>query len=314
VVVIEGPAENLGAGLMPQATAMIEPGSDSQTMTGRATNSTLPIVSVILPSYNHEEYVSQAIESVVAQTYPHVELIVLDDGSADRSVCLIQDLAKLHGFTVIARENRGLAKTLNEGLNLARGTYVSFVGSDDYYHPRRIERAVEQLEQTSEGVACVYCDGDIVDHAGRRIGRFGERHPRPWLGSTYDNLVVGNWIPGLGTTFKTKVIREFMFDERFMIEDHTLFLRMFKDGRFTLKYYDDSGFAYRWHRGNVSDPGPIMERENRLIEQCFEDVGQYAEFKRCLKTRSFSLGGKLSARNCYLLMLHLTRWLRKKAV
>ncbi|HEX5647782.1 MAG TPA: glycosyltransferase [Nitrospira sp.] len=299
---------------MPQTTAVIEPGSDSQEMTGCVTSNAQPMVSVILPSYNHEAYVSQAIQSVVAQTYQNVELIVLDDGSTDQSVNLIQDLAKVYGFAVVARENRGLAKTLNEGLNLARGKYVSFVGSDDYYHPRRIERAVEQLEQTSGSVACVYCDGDIVDHMGRRIGLFGERHPRPWLGSTYDNLVVGNWIPGLGATFKTRVIREFMFDDRFMIEDHTLFLRMFKDGRLSLKYYEDIGFAYRWHRGNVSNPGPMMDRENRLIEQWFEDVGRYAEFKRCLKTRSSSLVNTLSARNCYLLMLHLARWLRRKAV
>jgi alpha-1,3-rhamnosyltransferase len=299
---------------MPQSTVAIEPGSDSQTMARRAMNHALPMVSVILPSYNHELYVSQAIKSVVSQTYRNVELIVLDDGSTDRSVRLIQDLAKVYGFTVVARENRGLAKTLNEGLSLARGKYVSFVGSDDYYHPRRIERAVKELERTSESVACVYCDGDIVDQMGRRMGLFGERHPRPWVGSTYDNLVVGNWIPGLGTTFKMRVLREFMFDERFMIEDHTLFLRMFKDGRLSLKYYDDVGFAYRWHGGNISDPGPMMERENRLIEQCFEDVGQYAEFKRCVKTRPFASVNKLGARNCYLLMLHLTRWFRKKAV
>ena len=114
-----------------------------------------PLVSVIIPSYNHEKYVSQAIESVVSQTYRRLEIIVLDDGSSDRSVQIIDDLAKAHGFMAIARENRGLAKTLNEGVGIARGKYVSFVASDDYYHPRRVEYAVRQLENSSDRMACV---------------------------------------------------------------------------------------------------------------------------------------------------------------
>lgn len=272
------------------------------------------MVTVIVASYNHEPYVSQAIESVGAQTYPNIEIIVIDDGSRDRSIQIINGLTEKHRLIVIARENRGLARTLNEGLALARGRYISLLASDDYYFPHRIEKAVQLLERSSDQVACVYCDGYIVDKAGRKLGCFGDRHPRPLFGSVYDNLVVGNWIPGTGVTFKAKLLKQLGFDERFMIEDHTLFLRMFKDGRLFLKYYDDIGFGYRWHGGNLSNPGSAMERENRLIEQCFEDVGKYAEFKRCLKGQPIGLANAISPRNCYLLTLHLARWLRKKPV
>lgn len=271
-----------------------------------------PLVTVVISSYNHEKYVSQSIESVVAQSYANIEIIVIDDGSKDLSVQIIASLAKKHGFTVIARENRGLARTLNEGIGLARGAYISFVASDDYYFPHRIENAVRQLEKSTDKVAFVYCDGYIIDDAGERIGLFEDRHPRPLVGSIYDNLLVGNWIPGMGVTFKAEVLKQFKFDERFMIEDHTLFLRMFKDDKHELTFYNDLGFVYRWHGNNISKPGELMDIENRLIEYYFEDVGRYAEFKRQLKYRSFARIKVAEWKNYYLLCLHLSRICRKK--
>lgn len=271
-----------------------------------------PLVTVVIPSYNHERYIAQSIESVVSQSYKNLEIIVIDDGSKDRSVQVINSLADKYGFIAIARENRGLAKTLNEGIGLARGKYISFVASDDYYFPQRIENAVLQLEKSADKVVCVYCDGYIVNEVGQKMGLFGDRHPRPLVGSTYDNLLVGNWIPGIGVTFKVEVLRQFMFDERFLIEDHTLFLRMFRDGQRELMFYDDLGFAYRWHGDNISKPGALMDSENRLIEQYFEDVGRYAEFKRQLKARSFAVMELGRWKNYYLLCLHLARFSRKK--
>lgn len=271
-----------------------------------------PLVTVIIPSYNHERYISQSIESVVSQSYKNIEIIVIDDGSKDQSVTLINGLADKYGFVVIARENRGVAKTLNEGIGLARGKYMSFLASDDYYFPRRIENAIFQLKESADKVAFVYCDGCIVNDAGQRIGLFGDRHPRPLVGSIYDNLLVGNWIPSIGVTYKTDVLKQFMFDERFMIEDHTLFLRMFKDKNHELKFYNDLGFAYRWHGNNISKPGKLMDIENKLIQRYFEDAGRYGEFKRQLKARSFPKIEVMRWNNLYLLCLHLLRLFRKK--
>lgn len=271
-----------------------------------------PLVTVIIPSYNHARYISQSIESVVSQSYENLEIIVIDDGSKDQSLKIINGLADKYGFIVIARENRGAARTLNDGIEMATGKYISFLASDDYYLPQRIENAVLQLEKSADKVALVYCDGYIINDAGQQIGLFGDRHPRPLVGSIYDNLLVGNWIPGMGVTFKAEVLKQFMFDERFMIEDHTLFLRMFKDEKHELTFYNDLGFAYRWHGKNISKPGELMDIENKLIENCFEEVGRYAEFKRQLKNRSFARIKVARWKNFYLLCLHLARISRKK--
>ncbi len=116
----------------------------------RAIAEVAPLVSVVLPAYNHARFVAQAIASVAAQTYPHIELIVIDDGSTDNTAAVIAEC--LSEMTLparfIARENRGAPATLNEGATLARGQYLAFLNSDDYYAPDRIERMVKEIAGT----------------------------------------------------------------------------------------------------------------------------------------------------------------------
>ncbi len=108
---------------------------------------TLPLVSVVLPAYNHARYVAEAIASVTAQTYPHIELIIIDDGSTDGTATVIANCVASVSVPVrfIARENRGAPATLNEGAALAQGQYLSFLNSDDYYAPDRISTLVKEV-------------------------------------------------------------------------------------------------------------------------------------------------------------------------
>jgi len=108
-----------------------------------------PLVSVILPAYNHERYVAHAIASVLSQTYSRIELIVIDDGSSDDTFACVR--ASLAGASipchVLKRENCGAPATLNEGAALARGDYLAFLNSDDYFAPDRLARMVEEVAQ-----------------------------------------------------------------------------------------------------------------------------------------------------------------------
>lgn len=120
------------------------------------------LVSVVIPSYNHRAYVTQAIESVLDQSWPSVDLIVIDDGSKDGSA---EEIRRLHarrgGFNFIARENKGLLHTLNEGLSLARGEFFCELASDDYFPPDSIELRVKYL-QDHPGCVAVFGDGILV--------------------------------------------------------------------------------------------------------------------------------------------------------
>lgn len=122
-----------------------------------------PLVSVIIASYNHARYVEASIESVLAQTYPNIELLVVDDGSKDDSVERIRALQELHGFDFRVQENKGLTRTLNDTIARSRGELIAPFGSDDIMLPDRIARQVEYMRGKPEvGI----CAGNVIEIDG----------------------------------------------------------------------------------------------------------------------------------------------------
>ena len=111
---------------------------------------TSPLVTVVLPAYNHARYVARSIASVAAQTYPHIELVVIDDGSIDGTARSISEALERvsQPARFLSRENRGAPATLNEGAALAQGEYLAFLNSDDYFAPDRVARLVEEIART----------------------------------------------------------------------------------------------------------------------------------------------------------------------
>ena len=107
----------------------------------RPSHSVMPTVSIVVPSYNHAPYLREALASVYAQTYRHIELVVIDDGSTDGSVELAKDLLRDCPFPhqFVARENRGAHATLNDAVARSTGTYINPLNSDDGFAPERIE-------------------------------------------------------------------------------------------------------------------------------------------------------------------------------
>ena len=118
-----------------------------------------PLVSVVIPCYNHEKFVQDSIQSVIDQTYENIELIVIDDGSTDSSVQKIQEMVticqqRFSRFELRYRKNKGLTATLNEALRWIEGEYYIAIASDDLMVSSRIVRQVEILNQNSEYYAC----------------------------------------------------------------------------------------------------------------------------------------------------------------
>lgn len=127
-----------------------------------------PLVSVICLCYNHERFVQEALESVLAQTYPAIEIIVVDDASADGSVAVIQRVAKAHPqIQVIALpENGGNCAAFNRALALAKGAYVVDFSTDDVFVPERIARQVACLEALDNRYGVVFTDAVFIDGKG----------------------------------------------------------------------------------------------------------------------------------------------------
>lgn len=112
------------------------------------------MVSVIIPIYNVQDFLARCIDSVLAQTYTDLEIILVDDGSHDTSgdICDEYDLKYRH-VRVIHKTNGGLSDARNAGLEVAQGRYVTFIDGDDYVHPRFIEALLSTIEQTGAQIA-----------------------------------------------------------------------------------------------------------------------------------------------------------------
>lgn len=114
-----------------------------------------PLVSVIIPSYNHEPFIEKAVRSVVEQTYSNIELIVIDDGSTDGSLNLLNKLKKELNFTLVTQENIGVCRTLNKGIEkLSSGELICILASDDFYHPSKVEEQVNALGVNRDSEFC----------------------------------------------------------------------------------------------------------------------------------------------------------------
>ncbi len=127
-----------------------------------------PKVSVIMPVYNRERYVAQAIESVLNQTFGDFELLIVDDGSSDHSPEIIEDYAKKDKRIRCAfhKENRGVSAARNTALETARGDWIAVIDSDDAWHPERLEKLLRIVEEgffvADELLLCFDRDGELI--------------------------------------------------------------------------------------------------------------------------------------------------------
>lgn len=130
-----------------------------------------PLVSIIIPCYNHAQFVQESIQSVIDQDYENIELIIIDDGSSDNSVEVIQQLIsvcknRFKSFDFISRANQGLSATLNEGLSLAQGEVIGFCSSDDAFHKHKVSSQVAFFNTHSDIHFC-YTQTYVFDDNGR---------------------------------------------------------------------------------------------------------------------------------------------------
>lgn len=152
-------------------------------MTGCANS----MVSVVLPVYNQAHYLPAALDGVFAQTYPHYELIVVNDGSTDATPDVLADYQRRYDFTVIEQENQGLPRALNAGFSRAQGDYLTWTSSDNVMLPEMLEELTRALDE-DRSVGLVYADFYLMDEAGQDLGRFETVSYDPhWL--LYANLV-----------------------------------------------------------------------------------------------------------------------------
>ncbi len=131
------------------------------------------LVSIITPSYNQGHFLAETIQSVLSQDYPNLEYIIVDGGSTDGSVEIIQQYAEKLAWWVSERDE-GHADALNKGFSHATGEVLAWLNSDDTYQAGAIRQAVDYL-QSHPGISMVYADANLIDKRGQFLGKFPSR-------------------------------------------------------------------------------------------------------------------------------------------
>ena len=131
------------------------PRSDSSVSRINYEMKTYPLVSVIIPAYNHASYIDAAVQSVVEQDYPQIEIIVIDDGSTDGTAQAAEKALERGGrpYRMTRQENAGAHATINRGIQQAKGDYIAILNSDDRYLPGRLRMILDALIESRKRFA-----------------------------------------------------------------------------------------------------------------------------------------------------------------
>jgi glycosyltransferase involved in cell wall biosynthesis len=228
------------------------------------------LVSIIMPVYNGEQYLRQAIESALAQSYPQWELVVVDDGSTDQTAAIVNTYTDAR-VRYTYQANRGQAAALNRGLELAQGEFVTTLDADDWLDPDSLRQRMACLVDHPEfGVA--YGDGVYCNAAGEAVLRFTEHMPSGVEGDVYDTLIVS---PFYGTGAAVLVRREVIQQGQVYYDDTIVWCQ---DWDFYIRLAEKAGFGfvpavaifYRLHSAGMTLTMPGGRRLESLLRLRFK--------------------------------------------
>jgi glycosyltransferase involved in cell wall biosynthesis len=280
------------------------------------------LVSIILPTYNGEKYVAQAIESCLAQTYSNIELIIVNDCSSDETGAIAQDYAgKDSRIRIVTNEqNRQLPASLNIGFRQAKGEFFTWTSDDNYYAPEAIETLLRELHRSPE-CDIVYSSYRFVNKDGKTLETYGGEPEH----------LIFTCIVGACFLYRRKVHAELggYAEDRFRMEDMDFWLRA--AAKFRFSYIDSNKlYFYRKHQQSLTFDiyrnASIYEKYrndyldsfkvffNEVLDAGFSlgDIQAHLNvfFEDLLKvrTRDFTLGEQLTACLGYLDNLQNLSW------
>lgn len=264
-----------------------------------------PILSIILPVYNSEEYIEETISSILHQSFRDFELIIIDDFSSDKSPEVIKSFKDPRIIYVRNEVNLQLIKTLNRGIELCHGKYIARIDSDDVCLPNRFEYQIKYLDKHPE-VGMVGCLPIIINENG--LVKHKSRH---FIATEYSACKFAcffeNQFVHPSIMVRSELLRDFKYSEApcsLHMEDRELWCRMFLAGvkmsnlpNYLLKYRVHSGSICDTNRGEQTTNAQVIA--HNYFKQYFResiDVGLYFEafnesipFAKAIKKRSLML-------------------------
>jgi glycosyltransferase involved in cell wall biosynthesis len=243
-------------------------------------------VSIVTPAYNAEKYIRDAIDSVLRQTYPHWELLIIDDGSEDRTADIVNqfDDSRLRLFR---QSNQGVSNARNKGLDVAKGKYITFLDADDRLPPRSLEARIEFLETHPE-IDLVDGTVEVKDRdLGETVRRYIPYYRGPLLPKLLelDDRVFFN----VCYLFRRELTQEIRFREGMShAEDLLYYILMAVRNRLIYGHVEETVYHYR--SGNASAMGDLdgLERGYRLLLDLLRDEKAVPKKQRGKLGRKFA--------------------------
>ncbi len=216
-----------------------------------------PFFSVIIPTYNRGNFISKPIESIIGQSYESWELLIVDDGSTDDTAQIVKTYAADKRIRYIYQQNQERSAARNTGIKHAKGKYICFLDSDDYYLPEHLESFHKKIVLENYPVAVLYCDtyedlnGRLLRHETLPIKA---RNPVEW--------VVQMFLGSPRTCVHHDILKKWQFNPKITLgEDVDLWVRVLKE--YPIFFNDSCTVVFVSHAGRTVDIG----REDSILAQ-----------------------------------------------
>jgi glycosyltransferase involved in cell wall biosynthesis len=257
----------------------------------------LPLVSVLVPCYNHEKYIEKAIQSVLENHYNNIELIVIDDGSTDKSYEIANEILQKNRdvlkYTSLSKQkNIGIVKTLNKLINMSHGEYIALLASDDMLTTDGIMERVLYLEENLNYDA-VIGKALLIDEKDRIISPDASKYlyhaDTTLLKSKYleEELILRWSVIGPCLLLRRSLYEKIgLYDENYDVEDKDFYLKVLYLK--SLKYLDITVAKYRIHRYNISrnkKTSMHTKKQNAIIDLSYSNKFQKKILCIYLKSR-----------------------------
>ncbi len=196
-----------------------------------------PLVTIVCLCYNHEDYVIEALESVINQDYKHIELIIVDDFSSDNSVALIEKWLINHPEVLFIKNsaNIGNTKSFNQALKETKGTYLIDLATDDRLLSNCISTQLKVFENSKfEDLAVVYANFNLIDKEGKNTNVYFQEDEFPQSGNVYEMVISRSVKLGsIAALYDTEVLKKLGgYDESLAYEDLDIWVRISRNYNF----------------------------------------------------------------------------------
>jgi len=248
------------------------------------------VVSVVIPVRNADRYLEDTLQSVFAQTYPHIQVIAVDDGSQDRSV----DILERHSdrLVLIKQKNSGAAAARNRGVRVAKGKWIAFLDADDLWSPDKIQRQLDACGR------CAWSYTDVIFMGGVNDGRKDSDLNKKYQGRVLEMLVCNNFISTSSVLIHRDVYLDAGgFSETLQsIEDWELWIRLASVHE--IAYVDEPLVKYRVHSSSSSrNTRNTLPYHMKVIERAFAENGPAGSLRHLMssaKARSYSICSQIA--------------------